>query len=259
MASGPYCSYPALQLDFLNQFATDLENCLNFSNDCLSQTQLQKSKSPSEQLHSKEIYTACLQRISEQTPGDLQTLSSRIYSLLENSQSSGQPLSLNDQQILKEAAETLKLQILSSVMGLKIFEAAQTSLNESSKVQFNQAKNGLLYGIYNEVLILLPPLVASLDDERQLLSDFESILDDIPRRYDWVVDCSGLKVFSGLFFGNLIFYQERLRGNNRNLHFCWLGESLLPERQMHTLTRIFGLVKVGNHFFSDHQSILASK
>ena len=106
---------------------------------------------------------------------------------------------------------------------------------------------------FDEFVIVLPEDISGPIEEQAMLHDLELLFDKTGTRVKWVIDCSGLKTFSGLLFGNLIFYQDKLRENGKGLYLHWLPEGILEQRQLSVLIRVLNLIKIGGQLFSSDE------
>ena len=153
---------------------------------------------------------------------------------------------LNSKQ-LEIRTKSLQARMIALALGLK-GEVPPTDSVEPVRIS-----RLVSFSLFEKFVIVLPEDVSGPHEEQELLHDLELLFEKTGTRVKWVIDCSGLKTFSGLLFGNLIFYQDRLRQANKGLYLHWLSESILEQRQMDVLVKVLNLVKIGGQFFSSDQ------
>ena len=153
-------------------------------------------------------------------------------------------LSLED---FTEKIKTIRMRVLTCCLGL------HSSIPIDTNITIHTTSSVFSYCLIDSLVIALPETIQNAADERQMLYDFELLFDKTACRYKWIVDCSGFRTFSGLLFGNLIYYQDRLRESGQGMYLYWLKQDLLREQQMQTLTRVLNLIKIGGQYFSSDQ------
>lgn len=143
--------------------------------------------------------------------------------------------------------KSIRMRVLTCCLGL------DCSIPNDTNVKIHTASSVFSYCIIDSLVIALPETIQNSADERQMLYDFELLFDKTACRYKWIIDCSGFKTFSGLLFGNLIYYQDRLRESGQGMYLYWLKPDLLKAQQMQTLIRVLNLIKIGGQYFSSDQ------
>ncbi len=143
----------------------------------------------------------------------------------------------------------LKLRIIASIAGIQnIVQPSDKKLD----ILYTDVNNGnIAYCFYYNYLVLIPPAINTDGEEQRLLAGLELLFEKYSTRYDWLVDCSSVKVFSPLTFSNLIYYQDRLSEHGNRLLIFWLSSKILPAIQIRILKQVFRLHEIGGQLFSN--------
>lgn len=127
-------------------------------------------------------------------------------------------------------------------------------LERLSKERENTAichtESGLTFANLGSLTVLLLPHVKEKLDSEAILDSLIHVYDQTALSSSWLIDCSMVETMSLSLLGSLVGYQQMFRDQGRNLHFCWVKDSVLPSAIMKRFVNRCNLVRSAMHWFS---------
>ena len=167
------------------------------------------------------------------------------------------PAALPEPRELIEAVAEMRLQLIASTLAVQS-RAAETELASvvtepgvvGTIVHSACGVSSALVG--DSTMVVLLPNVFAEDYFEDLVAELNSVLERTPTTHEWIVDFSATRGTPRALWGALLMCENRLRFRNKGIRLTFVRPESIPADWLARVTRVFSLISVGGHFFTEH-------